>query len=72
MRQEKTEALFLRPTEAARLLNLSMATMYEMLHDNSIPRVKLAGRAWRIPRVAIDKLIEEAMASSVERGLEPR
>jgi excisionase family DNA binding protein len=55
------EPLFLRPVEAARLLNVSRSRVYELLNSGSLPATRLEGRTWRIPRAAIEKLAVDAM-----------
>lgn len=55
------EPLFLRPVEAARLLNVSRTRVYELLNSGSLPATRLEGRTWRIPRAAIEKLAVDAM-----------
>ena len=58
----KTESsLFLRPVEAAELLSVSKSRVYEMLNARTLPAVRLEGRTWRIPRVAIEQLVANAM-----------
>jgi excisionase family DNA binding protein len=63
--ENKVEPIFLRPVEAARILNVSRSRLYEMLHAGTIPAVRLEGRTWRVPRAALEKLAADAMA---ERG----
>ena len=58
---EKIEPMFLRPIEAAALLNVSRTRLYEMLNTGAIPAVRLDGRTWRIPRAALEKLAAQAM-----------
>ena len=59
--------IFLRPVEAARILNVSRSRLYEMLNAGSIPAVRLEGRTWRIPRAALEKLAADAMAVRATR-----
>lgn len=64
---EPLAPIFLRPVEAARILNISRSRLYEMLNAGSIPAVRLEGRTWRIPRAALDKLAADAMAERATR-----
>jgi len=59
---DRVEPLFLRPVDAARLLNVSRSRLYEMLNAGTICATRLEGRTWRIPRAAIEQLVREAMA----------
>jgi excisionase family DNA binding protein len=61
------EPILLRPTEAAKLLSISRSRVYELLNLGALPAVKLGGTSWRIPRAAIEQLVQEAMKATVER-----
>jgi excisionase family DNA binding protein len=57
------EQLLLTPEQAAEVLNISRATVYDLLRLRALASVKI-GRARRIPRSAVqeyvDRLVEEA------------
>jgi excisionase family DNA binding protein len=55
------ERVFLRPTEAARALGCSRTRIYELVHAGDLPYVRLGGSSIRIPKAAIQKLVEDAM-----------
>jgi excisionase family DNA binding protein len=59
----RNEPLFLRISEAARLLSMSRSATYQAIHTGKIPAVRVAGK-WRIPRAALDRLLEQAMSAS--------
>ena len=64
----KTEPLFLRISEAARLLAMSRSAAYAAIRSGQLPSVRVAGK-WRVPRAALERLLEQAMsASSDESG----
>lgn len=57
------EPIFLRPVEAAKLLNVSRSRIYELLNTGSLPAMKLEGRTWRIPLAVIEKMAADVMKS---------
>jgi excisionase family DNA binding protein len=59
----QTEPLFVRLSEAARLLSMSRSAAYEAMKAGVIPSVRIAGK-WRIPRAALDKFVNDAMKST--------
>jgi excisionase family DNA binding protein len=59
----KTEPLFLRISEAARLLAMSRSAAYAAIRAGQIPAIRVAGK-WRIPRAALDRLLARAMGPS--------
>jgi len=62
---EKTESsmsLFLRPVEYAALAKISKSKTYEMLARGDIPHTKIGGMI-RIPRAALQKLVDDAMGN---------
>lgn len=65
---EPLAPIFLRPVEAARILNVSRSRLYEMLNAGTIPAVRLEGRTWRIPKVALEKLAADAMNRAGGQG----
>jgi excisionase family DNA binding protein len=65
---EPLAPIFLRPVEAARILNVSRSRLYEMLNAGTIPAIRLEGRTWRIPKAALEKLAAEAMNHAGGQG----
>ena len=61
---ERTETLFLRPIEAAHALGISRTRVYELLATGKLPAIRLDGRTWRVPRKAIEQLVDEAMKAA--------
>jgi excisionase family DNA binding protein len=62
MRREQVPQFLLRPMEAARALSCSRTRVYQMIHEGSLPHLLLGGTSIRIPRQAIDAMIDAAMA----------
>jgi len=58
----RNEPLFLRITEAARLLSMSRSAAYQAIRAGQIPAIRVAGK-WRIPRAALERLLERAMSA---------
>jgi excisionase family DNA binding protein len=58
----KTERLLLRVEEAAEVMGLSRAKVYELLTEGRIPSIKL-GRSRRIPVSALKGWIEAELAT---------
>lgn len=56
--REKPEALLLRPKEFAHLAGLSVSFVYTLMTRGELPVVEIGG-AKRIPRKALDELLEE-------------
>ncbi len=52
------ESLVLDVPEAGRLLNLSRATTYSLVHQGSIPSIRL-GKRLVIPKAALMKMLSE-------------
>jgi len=68
MRQnEQKEPLFLRISEAARLLAMSRSAAYAAIRSGQLPSVRVAGK-WRVPRAALEQLLERAMRPPDEGG----
>jgi excisionase family DNA binding protein len=65
---EPLAPIFLRPVDAARILNVSRSRLYEMLNAGTIPAIRLEGRTWRIPKAALEKLAAEAMNHAGGQG----
>jgi len=59
-----SDAIFLRPIEAARMLAISRTRVYELLNAGQLAGVRIGGGAWRIPRDAIEKLAQDAIAAT--------
>lgn len=59
----KIEKQFLKPMEAAVALNVSKSRLYEALHRNEVPSIRVAGQV-RIPRQWIDSQVKEAMTGT--------
>jgi excisionase family DNA binding protein len=62
IQMDKTEPIFVRPGEAARMLSVSRSRIYQMLNTGALPAIRLEGRTWRVPRAALEKLATDAMA----------
>ncbi|NJN67577.1 MAG: helix-turn-helix domain-containing protein [Chloroflexaceae bacterium] len=54
------EPLLLKVSEAAQLLNISRAKMYDLIGKGEIVSIK-CGRVRRIPRTAIEQYIERQL-----------
>ena len=65
---QQVEQVLLRPTEAARALGCSRTRVYELVHAGDLPHVRLGGTSIRIPKVAIQRLIDEAMTRNSGGG----
>jgi excisionase family DNA binding protein len=62
MKNATEQAILLRPAEAARLIGVSRAKVYDMIARQVLPAVRLdGGRLIRVPRAALDALAYEAM-----------
>jgi excisionase family DNA binding protein len=59
--ETKEPALFLRVSEAARLLSVSRSTCYDMLNRGLLPGAKITEKSWRIPRAAVEQMAANAM-----------
>jgi excisionase family DNA binding protein len=53
-----TEKMTVSVVEAGRILGLSPATSYRLVHENVIPALRL-GRQLRVPIVQLEKLLSE-------------
>jgi excisionase family DNA binding protein len=64
MQNESEHAILPRPAEAARLIGVSRAKVYDMIARQVLPAVRLdGGRLIRVPRAAIEALADDAIAS---------
>ena len=59
-----TEPIFLRVSEAARLLAMSRGSVYEAIKKKTIPAISIDGKL-RIPRAALDDLVKRALAEAL-------
>ena len=59
----------LKTVEVAEFLNVSLATVYEMIHDGGLPCVKL-GRIYRIPREAFVQWLNKKESDAAEQSRE--
>lgn len=50
------KALTLTPVEAGRLLGVGRGVAYRLIHEGTIPSLKL-GKKLRVPRVALDRML---------------
>jgi excisionase family DNA binding protein len=64
---DKTDPIFVRPIEAARMLSVSRSRIYQMLNTGALPAIRLEGRTWRVVRAAIEKMAADALAER-DRG----
>jgi excisionase family DNA binding protein len=64
MLQPKVQKIFVKPREAAVLLDCSVSKTYELIASGAIPSVRLEGdRMIRIPLAALMKLAADAEAT---------
>lgn len=70
--QPSTEALLLRPMEAARLLAIGRSKLFEMLARNELPTLRM-GRIVRIPHHALVGWVNENVEAecSIRQALRP-
>jgi excisionase family DNA binding protein len=67
----RNDPLFLRITEAARLLSMSRSAAYQAIYAGQIPAIRVAGK-WRVPRAALERLLRQAMGAPDGEGGEAR
>ena len=67
----QNQPLFLRISEAARLLAMSRSAAYAAIRAGQIPAIRVAGK-WRVPRAALERLLEQAMGAPDGEGGEAR
>lgn len=60
---EKVERLVYGVAEAAALLGLSKSGVYEAVAQGTLPHIRI-GRSVRVPKAAIERILEEAMRKS--------
>jgi excisionase family DNA binding protein len=63
-RNEQGAPIFIRLSEAARLLSMSRASAYQAVRKGVIPGVRIDGK-WRVPLAALRQMAAEA-ANAVE------
>jgi excisionase family DNA binding protein len=61
--KETSEPLFVRISEAARLLSMSRTTAYDAVRKGAIPALQIAGK-WRVPVAALERLAANAMEAA--------
>jgi excisionase family DNA binding protein len=64
---QQVEQVMYRPSEAAKALGCSRTRVYELVHSGDLPHVLLGGTSIRIPRIAIDRLVDDAMKTAPKR-----
>jgi excisionase family DNA binding protein len=65
MDNSKPEKLLLKPAEAAEMIGVSRAKMYELISAGCLPSVRLeGGRLIRVPVAALKKIAADAMAEA--------
>lgn len=64
---QQVDQVLLRPSEAAKALGCSRTRVYELVHAGDLPHVRLGGTSIRIPRVAIQRLVDHAMQTGGSR-----
>jgi excisionase family DNA binding protein len=63
----ENQKLLLKPSAAAKLIDVSRSKIYELMSTGAIPCVRLDGsRLLRIPYAAIQRIIDRAIASAGE------
>jgi excisionase family DNA binding protein len=61
---QQIEQVLLRAGEAAKILACSRTRVYELVNQGHLPAVRLGGTSIRIPRIAIDAMIHDAMRTA--------
>jgi excisionase family DNA binding protein len=59
MSDQKPEPLAFRPTDAARMLGCSRATIFELIAAGRLRALKLSPRVTLIPRAELERLLAE-------------
>ena len=54
------DRLLLRPQEAAEMLGVSRAKLYELLADGTLPKVRLGGSV-RVPALALRRWVDKKL-----------
>jgi excisionase family DNA binding protein len=63
----ENQKLLIKPSAAAKLLDVSRSTLYELMSTGAIPSVRLeGGRLLRIPYAALKKIADRAIADAGE------
>lgn len=61
---EAIQRLLMRPAEAARMIGVSRAKVYELIASGSLPAVRIdGGRLIRVPLAALNHLSEQAQSA---------
>jgi excisionase family DNA binding protein len=67
---KETQKLLIKPSAAAKLLDVSRSTLYELMSTGAIPSVRLEGsRLLRVPYAALTKIANPAIAD--DNGSDP-
>jgi excisionase family DNA binding protein len=63
---KENQKLLIKPSAAAKLLDVSRSTLYELMSTGAIPSVRLEGsRLLRVPYAALTKIAKLAMADDI-------
>jgi excisionase family DNA binding protein len=65
--KQNSKPLFVRVSEAAKLLSMSRSKAYEAMQQGVIPAVRIAG-VWRVPREALEQMAADAMNPPASRS----
>jgi len=57
--EKEIKPIFVRLTEAAKLLSMTRSAAYAAMREGAIPAVRIAGK-WRVPVAALNRLAEAA------------
>ena len=62
MEETKPERLFLKPSEAAQMIGVSRAKIYELINSGAIPSKKIGNSGMiRVPLAGLKRLVDEAL-----------
>jgi excisionase family DNA binding protein len=65
MEETKPERLFLKPSEAAQMIGVSRAKIYELISSGAIPSKKIGDSGMiRVPLAGLKRLVDEALQAS--------
>jgi excisionase family DNA binding protein len=64
MLEQKEMPVLIRVREAAALLSMPVSSAYALVYAGRLPVVRLGRRSLRVPRAAIERFVEEALACS--------
>jgi excisionase family DNA binding protein len=60
------ENQFVKPREAAKILDINLKTLYVMMNQKIIPAVKFGGR-WRLDKLELLQLLKNGTKSNAQR-----